>query len=78
MELIPDEAPVFCYHTGRDLFQEIDGKTVWLAPHGMCDICDQWFHYKALHTPAGKSAPGWNIRYLGYTCKPCFKELMGK
>jgi len=53
-------------------------ETIWLAPHGRCDICDNWFHFKAFYVPAGKSAPSYPVRYNGYTCKPCYRELMGK
>jgi predicted CxxxxCH...CXXCH cytochrome family protein len=51
-------------------------KTVHLAPHGQCERCSNWFHFKGLQTPAGKSAPKWPIRYLGYTCKKCHREFM--
>ena len=78
MDLISDDYIVFCYHTGRDLFQLGGEKTVMFAPHGRCDRCDNWFHFKALQFPAGKSAPRWPIRYNGYTCKPCHKIIMGK
>ena len=78
MELISDDFKIFCYHTGRDLFQLKNKETVMIAPHGRCDTCDNWFHFKALQTPAGKSAPSYPVRYNGYTCKPCYKELMGK
>jgi len=78
VELISDDFVIFCYHTGRDLFQLKDGETVWIAPHGRCDMCDNWFHFRALQTPPGKSAPSYPVRYNGYTCKPCYKDLMGK
>ena len=76
MKLISDDFVVFCYHTGIDLFQLQGEKTVMFAPHGRCDTCDNWFHFKALHTVAGKGTPKWPIRYLGYTCKKCHREFM--
>ena len=76
MELISDDFIIFCYHTGRDLFQLQGEKTVYLEPHGQCERCSNWFHFKALQTVAGKSEPKWPIRYNGYTCKKCHREFM--
>ena len=74
IDLITDDFKIFCYHTGIDLF-ELQGKeTEMLAPHGQCDRCSEWFHFKALQAVVGKSIPKWPIRYLGYTCKKCHLE----
>ena len=76
IDLIPEDYKIFCHHTGIDLFELQGDKTVHLEPHGQCERCSNWFHFKALHAVTGKSAPKWPIRYLGYTCKKCHREFM--
>ena len=76
IDLIADDFKIFCYHTGIDLFELQGKKTAYLASHGQCWRCSEWFHFKALSMPAGKSEPRWFIRYNGYTCKKCHGEFM--
>ena len=71
IDLISDDFKIFCYHTGIDLFEFQGKKVVYLAPHGQCGRCSEWFHFKAMHSYAGKSEPKWPIRYNGYLCKKC-------
>ena len=68
-----------CRVTGKPLYElMVNGYHRSISSHGECVECKQYHFIDELKTIDGMSRSSWPVRYLGFTCKQCWKNIKTK
>jgi hypothetical protein len=65
-----------CPVTNETIFSiNSNNQNDYFISHGQCVVCNEYISINGLKTAEGIHRSSWPVRYVGLTCKPCFKNL---